>query len=96
VKHPLAKRYIAALYRNRPDKLNPGHNEADFWRGVERVFAEGHFTPQEIMLLLRHRLFHTILGLAWMGRGDRAVRGPEGLDRLHAMLDDLYAEGLAA
>ena len=93
MKHPLACRYIAAVYYTRPKTKasEPGHHEVDFWRCVERVLAEGHFTPQEIMLMLRHERHHTILGLACMGFGDRS-----GLDRLHAMLDAVHAEGLAA
>jgi hypothetical protein len=94
MKHPLAKRYIAAIYYNRPKTKasEPGHHEVDFWRGVGRVLAEGHFTPQEIVLVLRHKRHHAIMGLVAEGLG---LGHLEGLNRLHYALDSIHADGRA-
>jgi hypothetical protein len=92
---PLADRLVEAIYRNKPATASdPIHCEQDFWRGYEWLVAESCFTPRRLALLLRHRRFHTIMGVVTVGCDGAAL--DEGLGRLHAMLDDLHAEGLAA
>jgi len=91
---PLARRLVEALYRNKPATASdPIHDEADLWSGYAWLVAEGFATPRQLALLLRHRRFHTIMGIAQVGIGGGLIDG--GLGRLHAMWDAIQAEGRA-
>jgi len=95
MKDPLARRAVEAIYRNRPAVASdPIHREEDFWSGYAWLEAESCFTPRRLALLLRHRRFHTIIGVAQVGIGGRLI--DEGLGRLGSMWDAISLEGLAA